>query len=565
VLTLLSIPGGAQTPAASDQPPNSSAGQKPADQKASAATDTDKKTSDQKPNAPSTEQKAAAPAPPTIGDAWSGLLKTAIPERPVDPTLTVTAPGVGPGKLDDLANHLFIETRTEYWRTQTNFSGQPTITGVINEPITGVFNPNGIPDPSVFQPSTNQMYSFTDWGTRGWLSDRLNTDFAFRYRQDLTHVDEGSPGLTIANTFPGNRVFELVTAYGEINGKSTDGFFSNSSVRFGRQDVYSAELATLDGVSFTHNRQKYSFTVFGGRRFSYFSDPDQRGIGGLNFTYHLTEKAAIDYESLIYVKASNRLGYHQRLGDQWLFNTYYKMVDGYPVDFSATGIWTPHDGKTTISANFFQKLTDKDFFYDYTVVARDLDPFNQELRLYLGPQFPYTQFTIDTHRQFNSHFRLGAMLAVHHLDDSNDQGPFAVSFQDYRANAQIFPGRRLEIFVEYHETDSNRKNPANPVAFDDISAAGSTRLQDVTGTLGRTFGEGRFTVRGGGFFRRLGFQDRFLVIKDAQDKGWLGNATLRVDQRTRLFFDYSLDTDLFVFRPSIQNGQSFRMGVNWKY
>ena len=40
---------------------------------------------------------------------------------------------------------------------------------------------------------------------------------------------------------------------------------------------------------------------------------------------------------------------------------------------------------------------------------------------------------------------------------------------------------------------------------------------------------------------------------------------VRLDQRTRVYFDYSLDTDYFVWRPSIKNGQVFRLGIDWKY
>ena len=58
-------------------------------------------------------------------------------------------------------------------------------------------------------------------------------------------------------------------------------------MRLGRQYVYGAELASLDGFSFTRNRPKYSVTVFAGRRFTYYSDPDQRAIGGVDFVYRL--------------------------------------------------------------------------------------------------------------------------------------------------------------------------------------------------------------------------------------------------------------------------------------
>jgi hypothetical protein len=330
--------------------------------------------------------------------------------------------------------------------------------------------------------------------------------------------------------------------------------------------VYGAELASFDGASFVRNRPKYSFTLYGGRRYTYYSDPDQRGMGGLDFVYRLASSVSLEYSALFYVKASHTLTYRQRLPKDWLFTSYLKAVGSHPVDFSANAMWSPANGKNSVRLGFFQKLTDRDFFYDYTYFVRDLDPYNKLLRLYMGPQQPYTQFTLDVHRQFAPRVRLGGTLWLRRINDSpNKQGPFDASFQDYRFDAQVFPVRRIETFLEFHQRDLNRKNPAAPTSFDDISATGETRVQDFSLQLGKSFAEGKVSIRGGGFLRRLGFQDRFFAVDNAQDKGWLGNAAVRLDQHTRVYFDYSLDTDFYVWRPSIKNGQVFRLGLDWKY
>jgi hypothetical protein len=63
----------------------------------------------------------------------------------------------------------------------------------------------------------------------------------------------------------------------------------------------------------------------------------------------------------------------------------------------------------------------------------------------------------------------------------------------------------------------------------------------------------------------LNFVDQFLVITNARDKGVLANASFNVDSRTRVYFDYGLDTDYPVFRPAILNSQTFRFGMAWRY
>jgi hypothetical protein len=517
----------------------------------------------QEPYSEGTQQPQATSK--AVEDAWSSLLQDTIPQAKVDPTLTAPQIVVKEKAAGDFLNHFFFETRTEYWRTQTAFTGLPTVTGVINAVPGTEANPNGIPDPSVFQPSSNQLYSFMDWGTRGWLSDRINTNFSIWYQQDLSHVNEGSPELSIINTFSSNRLLALLSANVEITGRPTDGVWAGTSLRLGRQYVYGAELAALDGASFTLNRPRYSLTLYGGRRFTYFSDPAQRAIGGGNFVLRFGHDSSFEYNGLFYIKGSHVFSYRTRFRRAWLFNSYFKMVGSYPVDVSVNGIWTPSNGKTTVNLSVFQKITNKDYFYDYTDLARYLDPTNAFLSLNLGPFSPFTQFVIDARRTINSRLRLGGSLWVRWLDHSSNQGPFDTSFQDYRVDAQVFPWRKITTFFGYHERDSDRKSPVPSTGFGDISAAGETKIQDFSLEVGRSFGEGRLTLNGGGFYRRLNFQDQFVYIYNAHDKGLLGSAQVKLDQRTRLYADYSLDSDFFVFRPSIQHAQVLRLGIAWKY
>ena len=141
-----------------------------------------------------------------------------------------------------------------------------------------------------------------DLGTRGWLSDRVNTHFTLRYEQDLDHVDSGAPAQNIIETFGADRRFELLNASIEIDGKPTDGFFAGTSLTLGRQSVYGAELAEIDGAAFTLDRPAYTVTLFGGRRFSLFADPEQRAMGGANVTFKVNSNTSIEYEGIWYLQ-----------------------------------------------------------------------------------------------------------------------------------------------------------------------------------------------------------------------------------------------------------------------
>jgi len=510
---------------------------------------------------------SAPPIPsPDIGDAWDSLLNGAVPPSTPDSALVPAQANYEASPAGDFLHHFFMNNRTEYMNTQTPFTGLPTLTGVINAPATGVFNPSGIPYSPAFQSSTNQMYSFLNWGTRGWLSGRVNSNFTFAYAQDLTHVTNASPQLSIIDTFGSNRRLELVSGYIEVDGRPSDGLLAGSSLRLGRQDVYGAELAEMDGASLAVNRPRYSWTIYAGRRFTYFSDPFQRAIGGGNFLLRFGKDSSFEYDTLYYVLGTNLFRFRQGLGDGWLFTSSFRMVGSAPTDFTADGIWSPEDGKTSLRLSFEQKLSNKDYFYDYTYVARDLDPFNPLLRLNLGALHPHSQFVIDFSRLINDRVRLGASVVVRHLNHIQDVGPFDTSFQDYRAYGQVFPWKRVDLLFAYHERDADdRTTSTPPLQFDDLSHTGETKVQDVSLEIGRSFIDGRLVLRAGGFYRNLDFRDQFTIITNAGDKGVLADASFKLDSRSRLTFEYGLDSDYHVFQPDIENSQTFRVGVAWSY
>src|SRR5437868_3366768 len=168
--------------------------------------------------APSTTATAA----PSITGAWDTLIKDAIPQAPVDPVLKQPQTPFQKGAAGDFLNHFFLDLKTNYEHSDVNFTGLPTFTGVINAPFNGSFA-NGIPYLPAFQPDANRMYSFLDLGTRGWGSDRINTTFGVRYRQDLTAVDPASPNANILESYGGGKLIELAEATIEINSKPSDG------------------------------------------------------------------------------------------------------------------------------------------------------------------------------------------------------------------------------------------------------------------------------------------------------------------------------------------------------
>jgi hypothetical protein len=369
----------------------------------------------------------------------------------------------------------------------------------------------------------------------------------------------GAPAQGLLETFDGNRRLDLLNATVEI--KDPRGW----DLELGRQAVYGAEMALLDGANLTIGRRAMALTLFAGRRVSFFGDPDQRAIGGANAIFRIGRNASLELQTLWYVKGENAIAYRQRIGTAWLFSSYFRAYGGAPVDFSAQGIYSPGSGKTSVRLMFFEKLTNRDYIYDYTLAARERDRFNTESRLYLGPLSPHTQFAIEANRTVTATLRLGGAVWLRRLNNDRDQGPFDTSFQDYRVHANLFPARKAAVSLEYHQHDSDRLSPANAILFDDVSRSGETSVKDITGQISRTFGEGRLSLNGGAYYRRIDMQDRFYLMNGLHQSGWLTGAWWRLDRRTRLYGDYNLDNDFFLFYPSLKNSRILRVGIDWKY
>jgi len=72
-------------------------------------------------------------------------------------------------------------------------------------------------------------------------------------------------------------------------------------------------------------------------------------------------------------------------------------------------------------------------------------------------------------------------------------------------------------------------------------------------------------LRAGGFYRRVNFRDYFFIENNLHERGLLARGTVKVDDHTRVYADWDLDTDFFLFRPDLKNSQVLRLGVDWRY
>ena len=102
------------------------------------------------------------------------------------------------------------------------------------------------------------------------------------------------------------------------------------------------------------DRSNYELTLYGGRRFAYFSDPAQRAIGGANLLLRLNSDTSLELETLWYIQGSNKIMFRHRFNPRWLVASYFRAYGGAPVDFEAQAAYASQTGNTTLRAASFR-------------------------------------------------------------------------------------------------------------------------------------------------------------------------------------------------------------------
>ena len=82
--------------------------------------------------------------------------------------------------------------------------------------------------------------------------------------------------------------------------------------------------------------------------------------------YKIDADTTIRWDGIWYVHGENLLTFRHRFNPRWLMSSYFRTYGGAPVEFSAQGLYNSGSGKDTLRFSFFQKLTDKDYQFDFT-------------------------------------------------------------------------------------------------------------------------------------------------------------------------------------------------------
>ena len=476
---------------------------------------------------------------------------------------------------------------SEYRRDEIKYTGKPSLTLQFPNPVP----PFSVPDapiffvPSAFEPNDEQFVGYASATIKDFGFERLRFDanVSFRYSADLDGTTEASPFIGIRDAFRQRRIFEPLTFFTDIRGFLSDNRSSQFSVRAGRQYIYSAGTSVrMDGATFTVNHPKFELDVYGGRRATFYSDPQERGVGGGNFLFRAAERTTVRYDFLHYIDNSHNLEVRHGLGESWILDGSLFLIDEHPVDLNIGAHYLPPAGKTRINFNFLQKLSSNDFFYDQTFRAFARNPENQIFfrffplpptgepfhgngRLNLFQINPYTQFYVDGYRYLTQKFAVGGTAWIRKVNDRDEEGPFDNSFQEFHVNADYFPSSAFEVGSEYRYRHLSRDNPENAQFFFDISREGEKSFHEVYANGAYHFLNNHLTLEGGLFYRRFDTQSRLISLDGADTTGYTAGIKWRVARNYKVLLEYGFDRELAFLNPDIDYTQQFRVRFEWRF
>ena len=110
------------------------------------------------------------------------------------------------------------------------------------------------------------------------------------------------------NTFGANRRLELLSGRRDP-GPCFAQRFGGSSLQIGRQFVHGAEIAALDGASFTNPSAKVLAHAVRGAALHLLFGSGTSAIGGANIAFRLPGNSMVEYQTLFYVRVKPQSGF----------------------------------------------------------------------------------------------------------------------------------------------------------------------------------------------------------------------------------------------------------------
>ncbi len=456
-----------------------------------------------------------------------------------------------------------------------DFSGDPTVSFVVDREPAEMVTPAGFSFPQVLESSDHKFKAAGALSTHGLGHERVNTYISTVLRHDLDGLTLGSPFQSILDDHGGERV-DLSNAFVELNGLAARGLPSSMSIRIGRQFIPDFRVGLLgspviDGARLGYQDEQTDVKLFIGRWEAFYQDVSEVLVAGGRFSHQLASDPAATFGLEPYV---DFLYFRDTEHDEETYRAVFGLnarwhmldgevdlafIDGAPTELNlrvATAF-----GKLAVYSYLRKRLSDDDFTFDIFLTADDL---TNRGRLRVGRLSRATEFTIDADYELLSWLVVGAGLWINALDQQRDQTGFQADFQEVNGRLVIQPPGPISGALQYRYRHVDRGSNRNVTLFDDTSRTGETEYHELNAEL-RYRWKGRLRVLVGGYYGIYDTQSQYSDLDDSEILGAYARTHIQVSPSVRLNFHLGVDQGNDAFNPDIDFQYTAQAGIRLYY
>ncbi|MDF1555781.1 MAG: hypothetical protein P1P84_22090 [Deferrisomatales bacterium] len=318
----------------------------------------------------------------------------------------------------------------------------------------------------------------------GW--DRLNFAGLLYYSKDLDGTSASGIYKDLLDSYDDRQQWQLYRAALRYR---ADAY--GLALTAGRQEVWGAEVVTLDGARLDLAPCRWvSLDLYGGRRASFYSDPDTEAVYGGDLELRPWQGGSLQLRDLYYLANSLELAVVQVVRGWGSGRAALRMIGNDARDATLSAHLYPwREGE--VHLHYLRVY--KDYDYDFTSDDDDLVP-----ALELGEQQPYADYGLTVRQGLLDVAGIGARLRRHNVIQASDEDATNVDFNEGALLGDLtgwpWKGLRLDGEVIRWVEDRERENTTEDEMWGFVARVS----QDLAGhTLGASYFKRAYDSDGG--------------------------------------------------------------------
>ena len=262
----------------------------------------------------------------------------------------------------------------------------------------------------------HDMYQYLRFQTKDFYDNKLSIAGSGRLSEDLDgHEPKSGAFRDILDTYDSSVNGRLYYLYGDIKNPLID----NSTLRVGRQYIYSVDTILFDGVKYDQQIGPIETYAFGGLRASqysstYFDTVTGAGVAARPF---IDTRTNVDYMRIIddsFIDDEIGLNVWQKIHEDFNFYGRFDLLNSSPKDLMVKFSWDKIDWDANVDLSYFQ------FLHSIAEQSNNISPYYQVL----GTFRPFYLISLTGYKGLGEHYGISSGVDYRRLINEDQENTF---------------------------------------------------------------------------------------------------------------------------------------------